>query len=131
MANRYPGGILLAVWVWAVLFTASASISFAHAGGGGELHQQLGWMIGGGGGGGCQGTIGECLAAEGDEEEFQLESEASRRILATRRRYISYLALKRNTVPCNRRGASYYGCGLGRPVNSYRRGCSAITRCRR
>jgi hypothetical protein len=59
-----------------------------------------------------------------------MDSESNRRILAARR-YISYGALRRNTVPCSRRGASYYNCRPGAQANPYRRGCSAITRCRR
>nr|KJB45306.1 hypothetical protein B456_007G299900 [Gossypium raimondii] len=73
----------------------------------------------------CKGSIAECLAGE----EFELDSEISRRILATTR-YISYGALQRNTVPCSRRGASYYNCKPGAQANPYNRGCSRITRCR-
>ncbi|KAI4295183.1 hypothetical protein MLD38_040563 [Melastoma candidum] len=62
-------------------------------------------------------------------EEFLMDSEISRRILATTR-YISYGALQRDTVPCSRRGASYYNCKPGASGNPYSRGCSAITRCR-
>ncbi|CAA2992358.1 rapid alkalinization factor-like [Olea europaea var. sylvestris] len=79
---------------------------------------------------GCKGTIAECLAnADEEEDEFQLDSESNRRILATRR-YISYGALQKNRVPCSRRGASYYNCRPGAQANPYTRGCSAITRCR-
>ncbi|GLT90229.1 hypothetical protein SLE2022_081720 [Rubroshorea leprosula] len=74
----------------------------------------------------CKGSIAECLAGE---EEFELDSEISRRILATTK-YISYGALQKNTVPCSRRGASYYNCQPGAQANPYTRGCSAITRCR-
>ncbi|KAK7269367.1 hypothetical protein RIF29_22092 [Crotalaria pallida] len=74
----------------------------------------------------CKGSIAECN--EGGEE-FEFESEISRRILATTK-YISYGALQRNTVPCSRRGASYYNCKTGAQANPYNRGCSAITRCR-
>ncbi|XP_020213312.1 rapid alkalinization factor [Cajanus cajan] len=63
------------------------------------------------------------------EDEFQLDSEINRRILATTK-YISYGALQRNTVPCSRRGASYYNCQPGAQANPYSRGCTAITRCR-
>lgn len=73
----------------------------------------------------CRGTIGECLSGE----EFAVDTETNRRILATSR-YISYQALKRNSVPCSRRGASYYNCRPGAQANPYRRGCNAITRCR-
>ncbi|XP_020589625.1 rapid alkalinization factor-like [Phalaenopsis equestris] len=74
---------------------------------------------------GCRGTIADCIAGE----EFDLSSESSRRILATSS-YISYDALKRGSVPCSRRGASYYNCRPGGEANPYSRGCSAITRCR-
>ncbi|KAK4355686.1 hypothetical protein RND71_024657 [Anisodus tanguticus] len=73
----------------------------------------------------CQGSIAECMAAG----EFEMDSESNRRILATTD-YISYGALQRNTVPCSRRGASYYNCETGAEANPYTRGCSAITRCR-
>ncbi|KAE9615954.1 hypothetical protein Lal_00017755 [Lupinus albus] len=76
----------------------------------------------------CKGSIAECMEYE-EQEEFDLDSEINRRILATTR-YISYGALQRNTVPCSRRGASYYNCRTGAQANPYRRGCSAITRCR-
>ena len=69
--------------------------------------------------------IGECF-----EDEFQVDSESYRRMLASRR-YISYGALRRNYVPCSRRGASYYNCRPGASANPYHRGCSRIARCRR
>ncbi|XWS53624.1 hypothetical protein CRYUN_Cryun10bG0016800 [Craigia yunnanensis] len=83
----------------------------------------------------CRGSIAECLMLDGEESsdfdaEFAMGSEISRRILATTR-YISYGALRRNTVPCSRRGASYYNCQPGAQANPYSRGCSRITRCRR
>ncbi|KAG8499606.1 hypothetical protein CXB51_006241 [Gossypium anomalum] len=83
----------------------------------------------------CRGSIAECLMLSGEESsdfdaEFAMDSEISRRILA-RTRYISYGALRRNTVPCSRRGASYYNCRPGAQANPYSRGCSRITRCRR
>ncbi|KAJ4842292.1 hypothetical protein Tsubulata_028858 [Turnera subulata] len=77
----------------------------------------------------CKGSVAECMAEQGEEEEFGMESEISRRILATTK-YISYGALQRNNVPCSRRGASYYNCRPGGQANPYSRGCNAITRCR-
>ncbi|XP_078446474.1 rapid alkalinization factor-like [Wolffia australiana] len=75
---------------------------------------------------GCKGrTIGECLG----EEEFAVDTDSSRRILALGG-YISYGALRRGSTPCSLRGASYYNCRPGAPANPYNRGCSAITRCR-
>lgn len=79
---------------------------------------------------GCRGSVAECSLLAGDDAEFLMESESNRRILAGRS-YISYGALRRNTVPCSRRGASYYNCRPGAQANPYSRGCSAITRCRR
>ncbi|XP_010931638.3 rapid alkalinization factor-like [Elaeis guineensis] len=73
----------------------------------------------------CQGTIAECLGGE----EFDLSSEVARRILADSN-YVSYNALKQDSVPCSRRGASYYNCQPGAEANPYSRGCSAITQCR-
>ncbi|XP_043708299.1 protein RALF-like 33 [Telopea speciosissima] len=73
----------------------------------------------------CDGSIGECL----EGEEFEMDTEINRRILAAAR-YISYGALQRNSVPCSRRGASYYNCRRGAQANPYSRGCSRITRCR-
>ncbi|CAI9102134.1 OLC1v1000354C1 [Oldenlandia corymbosa var. corymbosa] len=78
----------------------------------------MGWLIPAG-----SGLVGDA------EAEFELDSESNRRILATTR-YISYGALQRNSVPCSRRGQSYYNCRPGAPANPYTRGCSAITRCR-
>lgn len=76
----------------------------------------------------CQGSIAECMASSADDE-FAMDTEINRRILATTS-YISYGALQRDTVPCSRRGASYYNCQSGGQANPYNRGCSAITRCR-
>ncbi|CAL9132244.1 unnamed protein product [Musa acuminata var. zebrina] len=43
---------------------------------------------------------------------------------------VSRFALRRDSVPCSSRGASYYNCRPGAEVNPYVRSCSAITRCR-
>ncbi|KAF7137873.1 hypothetical protein RHSIM_Rhsim07G0187600 [Rhododendron simsii] len=108
-------------FITALIFSSLSNAVVA----GGNLDQQLvGW---GAARSGCRGTIAECLA-DGDGE-FDLDSEVSRRILATNK-YISYGALSRNTVPCSRRGASYYNCRAGAQANPYSRGCSTITRCR-
>ncbi|KAG1326222.1 protein RALF-like 33 [Cocos nucifera] len=106
-----------------LLLLAAAAAGASHSGGGGgEGAVPLSWIPGLST---CQGTIAECLAGE----EFDLSSEVARRILATSD-YISYNALKRDNVPCSRRGASYYNCRPGAQANPYSRGCSAITRCR-
>ncbi|XP_018845912.2 protein RALF-like 33 [Juglans regia] len=106
--------------ICALVLVFSSSSSTVHAGG--LSHHQLGFIPAGSS---CKGTVAECLAGE----EFELGSEISRRILATSG-YISYGALQRNTVPCSRRGASYYNCQGGAQANPYSRGCSSITRCR-
>lgn len=70
------------------------------------------------------------LNLDGSSDEFNLSyAEFNRRVLATSG-YISYQALRRGSVPCNYRGASYYNCRPGANANPYSRGCSAITRCR-
>nr|DAD38050.1 TPA_asm: hypothetical protein HUJ06_008691 [Nelumbo nucifera] len=116
MAISHGFLLIIGVFVTAVIISSSAvDASGEH---------QLGWLptIST-----CQGSMGECMDAD---DEFGMDSEISRRILATNQ-YISYGALQRNTVPCSRRGASYYNCKPGAQANPYNRGCSAITRCRR
>ncbi|EOX99451.1 PREDICTED: protein RALF-like 22 [Theobroma cacao] len=76
----------------------------------------------------CRGPLSECI---GNEEETPMEWDISRRALAEGKRYISYGALKQNSVPCNRRGNSYYNCGAPGRANPYKRGCSVITHCYR
>ncbi|KAF5752520.1 hypothetical protein HS088_TW01G00435 [Tripterygium wilfordii] len=73
---------------------------------------------------GCTQKIGEC------DEEAEMESEISRRVLLMQKRYISYETLRRDMVPCAKPGASYYACHAGQ-ANSYSRGCEVITRCAR
>ncbi|RZC75773.1 hypothetical protein C5167_000239 [Papaver somniferum] len=71
----------------------------------------------------CEGSrVGDC-------ENDEMDSEISRRILETTK-YISYESLKKNSVPCSQKGASYYNCKPGAQANPYNRGCSAITKCR-
>ncbi|CAK9171062.1 unnamed protein product [Ilex paraguariensis] len=76
----------------------------------------------------CNGNVGECM---NDDEEMMMESETSRRILEEGARYISYGALERDNVPCNRPGNSYYNCVASGEVNPYSRGCNVITQCAR
>nr|TKS12947.1 hypothetical protein D5086_0000058990 [Populus alba] len=73
---------------------------------------------------GCSNKIGECF------EETEMESEISRRVLLMQKRYISYGTLKRDMVPCDKPGASYYDCNA-RQAHPYSRGCEVITRCAR
>ncbi|KAF0888853.1 hypothetical protein E2562_019364 [Oryza meyeriana var. granulata] len=114
-----------------LVLAVAASASAASLGGGGDSHLPLGILSTGGQ---CRGTVVECLeGGEVDGEEGELGSasgEAHRRVLAGRGGYISYAALRRDSVPCSRRGASYYNCRPGASANPYHRGCSRITRCR-
>ncbi|KAJ7546981.1 hypothetical protein O6H91_08G063500 [Diphasiastrum complanatum] len=79
----------------------------------------------------CDGSVGECNL----DQEFLLDSDVHRRILAQQQNYISYGSISAGRVPCPPgSGRSYYtpNCNSARgPVNPYKRGCSAITRCRR
>ncbi|XP_021722861.1 protein RALF-like 19 [Chenopodium quinoa] len=77
----------------------------------------------------CNGRLGDCI---GDEEDEVIDTnDEDRRQLRGRRRYISYDALKKNNVPCNRRGRSYYNCNHNTRANPYNRGCTYITHCAR
>ena len=93
--------LLFAVSVLLAAFSGVCSLREYQFGVDGEL---LGWISSRSR---CEGTLGECSG-----EEFSLDSEGSRRILAGGG-YISYGALRRGSVPCNRRGASYYNCRPG------------------
>ena len=110
----------VAVLVICAIIVVVSSSSATVEGGGGEY---LGWVPSKPA---YDGSIGELLA---EDEEFELDSESNRRILATTK-YISYGALQRNTVPCSRRGASYYNCKPGAEANPYSRGCTQAARCR-
>ncbi|OWM91054.1 hypothetical protein CDL15_Pgr023387 [Punica granatum] len=55
----------------------------------------------------------------------------SPRKLVQKARYISYDALKKNSIPCSQRGQSYYNCEKQGEANPYKRGCSVITHCAR
>uniref|UniRef100_A0A6N2MDC4 Uncharacterized protein n=1 Tax=Salix viminalis TaxID=40686 RepID=A0A6N2MDC4_SALVM len=65
--------------------------------------------------GGCSEKIGECF------EEPEMESEISRRVLLMQKKYISYGTLRRDLVPCDKPGASYYDCNA-RQAHRYSRG---------
>ncbi|KAJ4703498.1 Rapid ALkalinization Factor [Melia azedarach] len=65
-----------------------------------------------------------------DDNEMLMPTEVSRRQLNAGG-FISYGALRGNSVPCNQRGSSYYNCNGGGQANPYQRGCSAITNCQR
>ena len=119
--------LLLLVLAVAALSASASSIA------GGDHHLQLGILSSSasGGRGECRGTVGECGDENGEEGELgSASAEAHRRVLAGRAGYISYGALRRGSVPCSRRGASYYNCRPGAQANPYHRGCSRITRCR-
>ncbi|CAH9109649.1 unnamed protein product [Cuscuta epithymum] len=71
---------------------------------------------------------GGSIDIEDAAEELMMESEVSRRFLS-QSRYISYAAMQKDSIPCNRRGASYYNCRSHAAVRPYNRGCSKFTRC--
>ena len=76
--------------------------------------------------------LGVTGAGEGEADGFGFGGDGDavvRRVLQGTS-YISYGALRRGSVPCSVRGASYYNCRPGAQGNPYSRGCSAITRCR-
>lgn len=74
----------------------------------------------------CNGFSGDCLSysdEEDDEDDGNVNDGAVR--------YISYEALKKNIIPCSKRGNSYYNCRRRGQANPYTRGCSYITHCAR
>ncbi|KAK1388448.1 Rapid ALkalinization Factor [Heracleum sosnowskyi] len=114
---------VLAVMIINIMIPSLSSLTVEASG---PLENSIGWLPTRSG---CRGTVAECLSGEDENEEFGLDSESNRRILASSK-HISYGALQRNNVPCSQRGASYYNCKQGGQANPYNRGCSAITRCR-
>lgn len=81
----------------------------------------------------CRGTVGECMeyfGVDGEGEDEVAAMAGKRRVLQSGSGYIGYDALRRDSVPCSQRGASYYNCQPGAEANPYSRGCSAITQCR-
>ncbi|GAB2277962.1 hypothetical protein Dimus_012660 [Dionaea muscipula] len=77
----------------------------------------------------CNNQVGDCID---HDEETMMDSETTRRQLgAYSDMFISYAALRKNQVPCGQRGASYYNCRGNARANPYRRGCTAITHCKR
>ncbi|NP_001147163.2 RALF precursor [Zea mays] len=115
-----------------LLLLAVAASAWAGAGAS-HLDLGLGFLSSGDRRRECRGTVAECL----DESEG-LDLGAGPASVESHRRalygggggYISYGALRRDNVPCSRRGASYYNCRPGGQANPYHRGCSRITRCR-
>ncbi|XP_004244368.1 protein RALF-like 22 [Solanum lycopersicum] len=73
------------------------------------------------------GRIGDTLFAD---EEMMMPTESARRAL-NNQDHISYRAMSKNAIPCDRHGASYYQCTRMQKIRPYRRGCSKITRCQR
>ena len=84
----------------------------------------------------CRGTVGECMGyfdddgVDGEGVEEVAAMGGKRRVLQGGAGYIGYDALRRDSVPCSQRGASYYNCQPGAEANPYSRGCSAIAQCR-
>ena len=116
-----------------LLLLAVAASSASATGGSHHLDLDLGFLSSSGARRReCRGTVAECLAAEESEEERLdlVSSPESHRRALYGNGYISYGALRRDNVPCSRRGASYYNCRPGAQANPYHRGCSRITRCR-
>ncbi|KAJ4968374.1 hypothetical protein NE237_015075 [Protea cynaroides] len=112
---------LAGLFLVVTIFIATFVISSSKVDAGGD--NQLGWIPSGST---CDGLIGECESGN----EFEMDTEINRRFLADGDRYISYGAMRRDSIPCSKRGASYYNCKGGGEANPYTRGCSRITRCR-
>ncbi|KAK1390101.1 Rapid ALkalinization Factor [Heracleum sosnowskyi] len=108
------------VFVLLLAMTMAIIVESSHS----PFDVQLG-LIGRNGDGGL--LVGDMIDPN---EEMMMESESARRNLVGKR-YISYDALRKNSVPCSRRGQSYYNCQQSGRANPYRRGCTVATRCAR
>ncbi|KAF0919516.1 hypothetical protein E2562_029633 [Oryza meyeriana var. granulata] len=121
-----------------LVFLAAAAAALTGAiveGGGADVVAGLGAVVMRRGGRTCRGTVGECMEyfgvdGEGEDELAAAAGGGKRRMLQGGSGYIGYDALRRDSVPCSQRGASYYNCQPGGEANPYSRGCSAITQCR-
>ncbi|GMJ01324.1 ralf-like 33 [Hibiscus trionum] len=124
MAN--PSGFLLPISL--LLLTTTTLLTAVSASSASDVHR-LSWVPPPpitNESGSCRGSTAECMANNVDDE-----FEFNRRVLQTAStKYIGYGALQRDTVPCSKRGASYYNCRPGAEANPYNRGCTTITRCR-
>lgn len=93
-----------------------------------SLHEATNWGLTKIGTDSCSsgGSVGDCI---GEDAELLMDSHHSRHL--AQHKYISYAALRANSIPCSRRGHSYYNCQKRQQANPYRRGCSRITHCAR
>ncbi|KQK03687.1 rapid alkalinization factor [Brachypodium distachyon] len=129
MAKLLAAILFLAAALLAALAPSSSSAATAMGSGGGVAAA----VVLRRGGRTCRGTVGECMeffGVDGEGEEEVAAMAGKRRVLQDGSGYIGYDALKRDSVPCSQRGASYYNCQPGAEANPYSRGCSAITQCR-
>ncbi|XP_062208301.1 rapid alkalinization factor-like [Phragmites australis] len=133
MAHPFRAAVLLVLLVVSVAVLAAPASAFTGVKGAGDLGQ-LGAVVMRRGGRACRGSVGECMEyfdvdAEGGDDVAAMVT-GKRRVLQSGSGYIGYDALRRDSVPCSQRGASYYNCQPGAEANPYTRGCSQITQCR-
>ncbi|XP_062208786.1 rapid alkalinization factor-like [Phragmites australis] len=128
---HHVAAVLLLLALSIAALTAPAAAFTATKGG---MAGDLGAVVMRRGGRTCRGTVAECMEysdvdAEGEGDVAAMIT-GKRRVLQGVSGYICYDALRRNSVPCSQRGASYYNCQPGAEANPYSRGCSQITQCR-
>ncbi|USW54105.1 Putative rapid ALkalinization Factor [Septoria linicola] len=46
------------------------------------------------------------------------------------KRYVNYGVLVKNGIPCDQHDNHFANCRVGTPANAWKRGCSAVERCR-
>ncbi|XP_026440313.1 protein RALF-like 4 [Papaver somniferum] len=76
----------------------------------------------------CNREGGDCI---GENNELIVDSKINRRSLFQPKRHISYDAIKKDWIPCSKRGRSYYDCTKASQANPYNRGCTVATHCAR
>ncbi|PWZ29386.1 Protein RALF-like 1 [Zea mays] len=116
--------VVVAVAIAFLLAAAAAAAAAPLPGGSGGLPFPL---LPADPGAGCRGPVGTCPA--GDEAP-----RISARPPPWRSTSIPYVPggqhQRRDSVPCSRRGASYYNCRPGAPASPYSHACSRIKHCR-
>ncbi|AQK48662.1 Protein RALF-like 33 [Zea mays] len=122
MAAAEPLVVVVAVAIAFLLAAAAAAAPLP--GGGGGLPFPL---LPADPGAGCRGPVGTCPAGDEAPPDFGEASTMAVDDHPVRARRVQHQ--RRDSVPCSRRGASYYNCRPGAPASPYSHACSRIKHC--
>ncbi|KAI3919078.1 hypothetical protein MKW98_016631 [Papaver atlanticum] len=104
-----------------VCLLAESSLTSSDMSSGGEVARSLTQK--------CNRMGGDCIGE--DNDQLMVDSKINRRWSFQPKRHISYDAIKKDWVPCSKRGRSYYDCTKASKANPYNRGCTVATHCAR